>query len=243
MALSTHCGANPRALNHPTPLTSVPTSTCAAISQLQATWHVLPDYERAQALEPIVDAGVSRRYLARALNTSEGTIRQLLFILQEAQADLTAFLNGTISRNELVRRVKGTSTEVPMSEKPDLRFSESHPAVRYFRVRRDILEWLAEDEQRASSAALILGLALAQLDRGAGPGTLFQRPADSGASTETVIASCRPDPNRFAIAVSWYAAWLANWVVSLIPDPALCRHALNMALARVRTCISRPDLW
>lgn len=94
-----------------------------AVAQLQTNWHLLPDFERAQAILPIVRAGMSRRYLANALNVSEGTIRNLLLILQANPDDLASFRCGEISQNELLRRVRGHSS---VQEHPGQRAKQSN---------------------------------------------------------------------------------------------------------------------
>jgi len=78
-----------------------------AVAGLRANWHLLRDFERAQAILPIVRAGMSRRHLAIVLNVSEGTIRNLLLILQADPDDLALFRRGDISQNEILRRVRG----------------------------------------------------------------------------------------------------------------------------------------
>ena len=80
-----------------------------AIASLQANWHSLLQFERAIAVLPIVRAGVSRRSLAIALHVSEGTLRNLLFILNADLDDLAFFRAGEMSQNELLRRVRGNS--------------------------------------------------------------------------------------------------------------------------------------
>lgn len=86
-----------------------------------------PDFERAQAVLPIIRAGMSRRHLANALNVSEGTIRNLLLILQANPDDLASFRRGDISQNEILRRVRGHGA-VPENQNPQPERSNQPPA-------------------------------------------------------------------------------------------------------------------
>jgi hypothetical protein len=245
MAHSNPCGTHPHVANpsNPCPL---PSTTTQAISQLKTRWHILPDFERAQALLPIIRAGVSRRVMAEVLNINEGTVRNVLLILEAGEADLASFRHGAISRNELIRRVRGTSQQRPAPDdgcehgptdlEPELM---RNPAA----VSREILHWLAADQLRASSASLILRKALERLGRAAEAGTHSRRDDLAEMSTEGIILSCCPAPDRSMLPASWCAMWLVIWVFQLIPDSAGCREALNIALGRVRTLINRADLW
>jgi hypothetical protein len=239
--LSNPCGTRPRARN-----SSIPSSITPAVSHLQANWHVLSDSDRAQALLPIVGAGMSRRMVADALNVSEGTVRILLLIPEANRVDQIAFRLGSISRNELIRRVRGTSNQCPAraqrceSERAESELEQTwEPAG----VCREILSWLATDESRATSAYLILSLAVPELNRLGEQGPVSRYGDLGGMTTEDVIFRCRPARDRSMLPAALLARWLLTWVFSLIPDPAGCRDALNMALDRVRADKSRPDHW
>lgn len=59
----------------------------SAVVDLKAKWHTLRDFERAEAILPIIRAGLSRRGLADALNISERGIRRLLLMLEADPID------------------------------------------------------------------------------------------------------------------------------------------------------------
>lgn len=107
------------------PVFNTMSNITSAIANLQANWNRLPDYERAQAVQPIIRSGMSRRQLAKELNTSEGTIRNLLLILKAPYRDLAPFRGGQLSLNELLRRVRGSR---PGSEAPRQQFKNSNLA-------------------------------------------------------------------------------------------------------------------
>lgn len=85
----------------------VNTAISSAIAELQGNWHSLDNFDRALAVRPIIQAGVSRRQLAIAMAVVEGTIRNLLLILEGDPVDLESFLQGEISQNELIRHIRG----------------------------------------------------------------------------------------------------------------------------------------
>jgi hypothetical protein len=86
-------------------------------------------------------------------------------------------------------------------------------------------------------------MALERLGLAAETGTLSRRDDLAEMSTDDIILSCCPAPDRSILPVFWYAKWLVTWVFHLIPDARLSRDALSMALDRVRIAGNRPDLW
>lgn len=217
----------------------------SAIADLRANWHTLPDHERAQAISPIVSAGVSRRQVAKALDVSEGTIRILLQLLDADPVDLEAFRLGRISRNELIRRVNGTSArqESKSSGVSDCgisrSFRQSIEIACYPRISdaaegsEAILSWLHEDGVRDAYASEILEEAYAALVGAEEKGTLPRDRAPSRLSAEEIIRACRPNPANFEMEVAWLAHWLSLWVFHLIPSAAVRRDALGMAIEQV----------
>lgn len=229
----------------PSTLAPPPFSVAKAVAQLKTTWHTLPDFERAQAVLPIVRAGMSRRHLAAALNVSEGAIRNLLLILKAEPGDLDSFRRGEISQNELIRRVRGTSTQRSVPEKnSELESAEAEPEFTTdpIEVCRLVLNWLAKDKQRADDAYLALTFARIRIREAVKRGRLPRRYLQMGVPVEEIIRSCRPN-QRHLLSCSWYAEWLLSWVFQLLPNPKLCRDALDMAWSRVRFRIDRPELW
>lgn len=236
------CGAQPRARNLSTPPLS---SIAEAVRRLQNAWYSLPDFERAHAVLSIIRAGVSRRALARALNIHEATVRNILLILEADEADLASFRRGAISRNELIRRIRGTSPAHPDAElKSELDASDSDKELTSdpAEVCREILSWLATDESRSSNACLALWLALVKLEQAIKIGALPRRRYQPGTSTEEIIRSSRPKLSRWATPPWWYAEWILNWVICLIPNPGLCRDALKMAFAQAQANGCRPSV-
>ncbi len=219
-----------------------------AIADLQAKWHTLPDFERARSVRPIIRAGVSRRNLANVLYTSEGMIRSLLSVLEADPADQDRFRRGEITRNELLRRLRAgaPSRNIPQQAPEEKTRKNDSPNVWKHgsaSVCKLILGWLREDPARSFNARHILEQARREVTKAAERNKLPRDRAPIDMPAEEIIRRCRPDPDLFDLDVNWYAAWTGLWVFYLIPDPDLCRNALNEALNRVLICERSPELW
>jgi len=218
------------------------------ISDLQAKWHTLPDFERARSVRPIIRAGLSRRSLANALNVSEGTIRGLLSVLEADPADQDLFRRGEISRNELVRRLKGGLPsqniigETPQQENRS-DDSANVPERGSVNVSRLVLDWLREHPARSLNARYILREANRELTEAAEANKLPRDRAPIDMPVDEIIRRSRPTPERFEFNVAWYARWTALWAFYLTPDPNLCGNALTDALDKVLTGERSPELW
>ena len=218
----------------------------SAVVDLKAKWHTLRDFERAEAILPIIRAGLSRRGLADALNISERGIRRLLLMLEADPIDQDLFRQGKISQNELIRRVNGTSTQPPgFSHLRRFEAAASEPQFGHdpIDVCHEILNWLAVDDSRFPNVALILRLAITKLNQKTETGSLIPIRDHAGASVKEIILHCRPNPNQFVVDVWWHGEWLLNWVFRLISIPDLCRDALKGALNRVLASEPSPELW
>lgn len=237
MAQSHHCGVQPHNPDHP-PLTAPPTSIQEAIAQLKATWFFLSEMERAYAVREIVKAGLSRRFLAKALNISEGTIRNLLLILEARLEDQEALRRREITQAELIRRVRGLSPRdyVRRSEPTRIASEPEYPQEREpFDLTETILAWLAASPPRAFSARLILEESLRILNRADKRGNLPVARPPAGMSVAEVIRRCKPGPRRYDFFhVAFYADWACNWVVRLAADANHSREALTQALAYLK---------
>ena len=236
-------GAQPHNPDHP-PLTSPPTSIQEAIAQLKATWFFLPEMERAQAVRQIVNAGLSRRFLAKALNISEGTIRNLLLILEARPEDQEALRRREITQAELIRRVRGLPPRNPVCQPEPTRIATEpeYPQEREpFDLTETILAWLAASPPRAFSARLILEESLRILNRADKRGNLPVARPPAGMPVAEVIRRCQPGPRRYDFFyVGFYVAWLCNWVVRLATDANHWREALTQALSQVNANGDRP---
>jgi hypothetical protein len=211
-----------------------------AIADLQAKWHTLPDIERAQAILPIIRAGVSRRHLAHDLGISEGSIRILLQLLEADPIDLQLFRSGRISKNEVIRRVRGISVRREPEPFVIARHGSPcpvpqavvvhHPRISVAAAGSEaILSWLRQDCVRHAYASEILEEAHAALIAAEEKGILPGNCAPSSMSAEEIIRRCRPNPADFDMDVAWLGDWLAIWAFYLIPSASIRREAFNMA--------------
>lgn len=241
MAHSNPCGVQPRNANHST-LTPAPTSIQEAVAQLKAAWFFFSGFERAQAVREIVRAGLSRRFLAKSLHTSEGTIRNLLAVLEADPVDQEAFRRNEIGLNEVLRRGRGlppqdhvrrseaTAAPEPKAGAPALEYPQEREP---FDLTETIVGWLAANPARACSARLVLEETLRILNRAARAGNLPHDRPPTGMPIAEVIRRCQPGPSRYDFYIAFYADWAFNWVVRLANDETHGREALSQALARV----------
>ena len=215
---------------NPSTLTSDPSSIAEAISQLQARWHTLSDFERARAIRPIIRAGLSRRNLASALGTSEATIRQLLLVLEADPADQALFRQDKISRNELIHRAKKLQMERDARQKQSeqqLREAEAIDGC------RTILNWLAADDSRCGDAFRIIEDVRWRLDDAERGNALPRERAPKGMSVDEIIRRCQPDPNAYEYSLTFHSVWMFLWTFFLMPDRWVQWTALDQALERV----------
>ncbi len=251
MAHSNPCGVRPRNANHST-LIPAPTSIPEAVAQLRTAWFFLSHFERAKAVRDIVRAGLSRRFLAKSLHTSEGSIRNLLAVLEADPADQEAFRRNEIGLNEVLRRGRGlpprdhvrraeiSSVPEPTPDSPAPEYPQEREP---FDLTETIVGWFAANPARSSSARMILEETLRMLNRAARAGNLPLDRPPAGMAIAEVIRRCQPGPRGYDLDIAFYADWAFNWVTRLANDANHGREALNQALARVKAGSNRPELW
>lgn len=199
----------------------------AAIADLQARWHTLKDSDRALAILPIIQSGISRRKLALALNCSESLVRRLLRMLDASPEDLDLGRWGLISGNELVRRSHANLARHAAQcreierQKREKAIEEGH---------RSILRWLTEDPLRAGSAEQIIEEARFRLNWCEEAGKLPRGTAPVGMPLGDIVRHCRPEKDTDELDVSWHATWLFKWVFYSIVDGDVRWNALYSAL-------------
>lgn len=189
----------------------MPTSS-PAIADLRARWHILTDLDRASALLPIIESGISRRDLAHDLNCSESLIRHLLQAVAAPPEDQELARRGAISTNELVRRTRTNSepTTVQQQNRPSLCMEDGV---------RLILDWLHADVARKRNARWILKEVLHRLKLAESCGELPIAHLRADVDSHRVSVACRPNKDRDELDVSWYARWLLRYVVAFMADP------------------------
>jgi len=223
-------GPEPHNAN-PSTLTSHPASIAEAFSQLQASWHTLDFVDRGYAILSLIKAGVSRRYLARELDCSEGLIRSYLSGLEASPADLQLARRGEISLRELIRRATGRGTHTQKSnERSTDPVGQNGSAAPATADVTTVLDWLRKDPLRNANACLILNEVLRALEISERNNHLPALSVPFGMKTEEVIECCRPSLNKFDHYIAWCANWLGWWVVCLIPEAVRRREALTQAI-------------
>ena len=76
------------------------------LAELCSDWPQLPPLERARRLRRLVDKGISRRAIAKAVRCSEAWIRQLLDLGDLTAEEKQAMRKGSLSVVEALRRIR-----------------------------------------------------------------------------------------------------------------------------------------
>ena len=211
------------------PNTSFDTST--AIANLQAGWHALTGPDRAEAILPIIESGVSNRELAPSLHCSEALIRRLLGCLKAEPEDLELARNGQISTNELVRRAREAEKRRDGANAEAARLRCKRRAED---ASRTILHWLAGDPAAAGNAEQIVQEARHHMKLAEMTGGIPSRPAPVDMTVDEIIRRTRPvDQTDDQIDVGWYGGWLAEWSFFAFPDHTVLWDGLGGALSAV----------
>jgi len=229
-----------------------PSSLSEVIAQLQADWHALQIVDRAEAIDELLKAKLSRRHIADVLNCSESLVRNYLSVLQASPNDIDLARNGEIGLREIVRRAKSgvqqTESCIEQGYSGAVADPQQGAAV--------ILDWLKAEPAREYYAYAVIQQAIAILDRPKSTARLLVVPLRPGAGINKLIEACRPNRpseesdgcgqgdsvDQLLHQVSRYGFWLASYVFSLMGDAKICRETLNMALRQVPAPGRNPKL-
>lgn len=222
------------------PLNTISIST--AIAGLKADWHTLNDLDRGRAVHTILSTGVSGRGLATALGLSESTVRLTLLVLEANPADQSLLLQGLISRNELIRRVKGTSSPSPINlisvtSRESAKDPEPEPVRAHYagitnpiKGCKEILDWMRNIPLHGVYAIQTLKEARMELEKAEAAGSLPRDRAPEGMTAQEIARRCEPNREDFPSDVAWYARWLALSGFHIIPNNDVRGHAFRMAI-------------
>jgi hypothetical protein len=212
--------------------TSPASSPDATVEQLQFDWSQLCDVDRALAVRAINQSGLSIRGIARLLQRSESSLRNLLSALDAPPADLAAARQGTISTSELVRRAKA---ERQRREKKAQQAAEREGERQANEGAKLICDWLEKNRVSGPDGERIINQVrdkFIQASRTGTPPPKINIPA--GRSQAELIELCRPKrpiPNDVE-NINWYVEWLTWWVLYVFADPNVRDQALDIALER-----------
>lgn len=214
-----------------------------AVSQLKSRWNRLSFLEQAEAINDLVNRGISRRALARELGCSEALLRHI-----QKASSLPASVKESILTRRISFRAAITSSKEPpklssklptLQCKVELVSSTRPPSIKVSQPTNDAKGW----------AKLIVEFAIKKYstDRGdchqlikeAGdvahaipnPKRLNIRPLPPEASVEYVIEHSRPE--RQLDAFTDVSRWLAGWLLMLVPDKQVRYEALELAIRDV----------
>jgi lambda repressor-like predicted transcriptional regulator len=100
-----------------------------AITDLQSRWHTLNDLDRAQAIKPIHQSGMSLRNLASRLNCSPSLLTHLLQAAQAPIEDQVLAGQGALSTRALWRAAKAVGTWRIALHPEEIAFERERAAV------------------------------------------------------------------------------------------------------------------
>ena len=100
-----------------------------AITYLQSRWHTLNDLDRAQAIKPIHQSGMSLRNLASRLNCSPSLLTHLMQAAQAPIEDQVLAGQGALSTRALWRAAKAVGTWRIALHPEEIAFERERAAV------------------------------------------------------------------------------------------------------------------
>jgi len=100
-----------------------------AITDLQSRWHTLNDLDRAQAIKPIHQSGMSLRNLASRLNCSPSLLTHLLQAAQAPIEDQVLAGQGALSTRALWRAAKALGARRIALHPEEIAFERERAAV------------------------------------------------------------------------------------------------------------------
>jgi hypothetical protein len=166
--------------------------------------------------------------LAKQLQCSPSSLRDLLSALHAPAADLAAARQGKISTNELVRRGRA---EAERRKKKKLEARELKRKRKAIEASKMIGEWLEKEQLSGSRGEAIALEARSMLIKNYDAGTLPHADPQVLHPAAEWIKRCRPNtpvPDDTSY-IAWYAFWLAQWSFCLCRDAELAIDALTIA--------------
>lgn len=205
---------------------------------LPSNWSTMTDMDRAEAVKRSLDAGMSGRKVAEALNCSESLIRHLKPLSEALLEEKQLARLGKISTRELRRRIAERKAEKAHKKEQageQARLQAAREGAEH------ILRWFNEEEKigypHAEQIVLEARRKLREAER---DGTLPNEKAPAGLPVSAIIRRCDlavPPCTDDVSFIERYANVLVLWTYHVIPDGRVREKALDMALNEL---MSRP---
>ena len=201
-----------------------------AVDELVKAWSNLDDVDRAVRIEQILDAGMSRRALARTLGCSENLIRHLRIAADATDEEKQQAGQGELSTRQLVAIVLARRKE---QEKTQQQLAAQEAAT-------TIVNWLLS-ELGSARAEQTLDDANRMLAAAENAGKLPKDRAPKGMSLDGIIARCRPKDllddkggtHDGEIPGARYDLWLYRWEYYAFPDKEVRHEADRLAKSQL----------
>jgi len=209
-----------------------------AIAELKVRWpnlrHVL---DRADAIFKIHQAGVSLRRLARELNCSDKTLRNLLRARLASPEDRRFARQNKISTRELIRRAAGKEQPPPPRCSEAARFERTKAARHVIQVIQD---WVEKTGLNKIHQVQVIEEARHILKKAEERGTLPRGEASPDLREADIIMQCypkepKPANTELAELICWHGRWMAISTYYLIPDDRGWDEALAMLIRQLKS--------
>ena len=183
--------------------------------------------------------GISQRALAKRIGVCEGTVRRDLRIARLAPEIKDEIARGASAKKLLAGAQKNLEIERELqlleSERSTGQPSDEGAALIVNFLRRRLL-W-------APAYSLQL---LQELERKLWSDAPRATSFAAGMSPARIIKKCRPagkNPDRVPARISFFAAWAARWIPSVIPQPLIREAALRKARGHFRQLLPKENLF
>ena len=183
--------------------------------KLPSNWSTMTDIDRAEAVKRLLDAGMSGRKMATALNCSESLIRHLKPLAEASPEEKRLARLGQISTRELKRRIADRHAQQAQKKETALERTRLEAA---HRGAEHILQWFNKDEKIAYPyAEQILLEARRKLREDERDGRLPKEKAPPGLAVAEIIRRCGlqiPACTDDISFVERYASWLDSGAIT-----------------------------
>ena len=204
-----------------------------SIRNLQDNWPYLHDLDRTKAIIPILNAGMSGRFLARTLDVSATLIRNLKALAAASPEERRRARLGEISTRELLRQI----TDRQAQEADKSKQAEQQVCVEAAQEGAgDILQWFYDEKMAHPYAEQVVLEARRKLFEAERDGNLPKEKAPAGLAISEIIHRCDlavPPCTDDISFVERYANWLSLWAFHAMPNARQRENALDIALSKL----------
>jgi len=205
----------------------------SATSRLKRRWPDLNQVERGAALQALVDAGMSRRRIARMLTVTEGTVRRHLRIADLGVADRDKIAAGA-SAKDILNRERLAMLSVQQQRRTEQEAADEAVSTA---VASLLVDWLNSVRLHGAYVQQLFEEVRLQIrsreywaprypSRLVLPVPLYDL-----ANAAAMIRRSEPSKTEFPFELARLAEWLKRWLPRVAVDEVCRERALRKALA------------